>query len=93
MSMSINEKLKQIANIRTKLKEIIIQSEGLATDQIKLERKMRKLRISKSSTKGYEFEILCYCNSTYDTNKNPDAPLKIERPQCRNYGERLEEKR
>ena len=90
--MSINEKLKQIVKIQAKIKEIIIQSEGLASQQIKLERQMRKLRISKSSKKGYEFEILCYCSRTYDTNKNPDAPLKINRPQCRDCGERLEEK-
>jgi len=91
--MSIDERLKRLAKLRGKIKEIIIQSEGLVTLQIKLERQMRKLQISKSTKEGFDFEILCYCNNTYDTNKNPDASLKTDRPQCRNCGERLEAKK
>jgi len=91
ISKSNQDRIKQL--VKNSNRQIALQEQIKSWDAhlSKLQREGRKLRIIKNSSKSaFDYKIICYCGNIYDTDKDPDAALKIDRPQCRKCGERLE---
>jgi len=90
IDMSDQDRIKQL--VKNSNRQIALQKQikSLNALLLKLQREGRKLRIIKNSKSGFDYKIICYCGNKYDTDKDPGAALKIDRPQCRKCGERLE---
>jgi len=88
-SLVANRK-KQIAKLEKESKEIEKQLENSEKKFQEVNNNLKKQRVIKKAKEDYKYQIICPCGNVYDTNNDPYARLKADRPLCRNCKERLE---
>ena len=91
METDIKKRVKEIAKLENKRDAKFIQIQTLQKQLTSLEALIRKVRIGKKSKN--EYDIMCeWCNNVYSTDKDPNAELKDDRPQCKKCGKRIRRK-
>ncbi len=93
MNTDIKKRVKEIAKLEGKRDVILDNIQTFQKDVISLEALIRKVRIGKKSKN--EYDIICDtpdCGNVYSTDKDPNAELKDDRPQCKKCGKRVKRK-
>jgi len=92
MDTDIKKRAKEIAKVERKRDSILVQIQTLQKQVTSTESLIRKVRIGKKSKGGY-YDVICeWCNNVYSTDKDPNAELKDNRPQCKKCGKRVKRK-
>ena len=89
--MELKKRIKEITKLEKERDSKLTHIETLQKNLTSLESLLRKIRIGKKSKN--EYEIICeWCNNVYTTDKDPNAELKDNRPQCKKCGKRVKRK-
>ena len=93
MDTDIKKRVKEVAKLENKRETTLVQIQTLQKDVTNLDALIRKVRIGKKIKN--EFDIICDtpdCGNVYSTDRDPNAELKDDRPQCKKCGKRVKRK-
>ena len=93
MEINIKKRIKKIATLEKKRDAVLLDIQTSQNDVTSLESLIRKVRIGKKIKN--EYDIICDtpdCGNVYSTDKDPNAELKDDRPQCKKCGKRVKRK-